>query len=211
LVITDGSGDRRTALKARHRRAILDAARALISDGGTPRFSVDQLAERADISRRSIFNHFASIDDVVTTVCTEELGVVIDNFREQVTAGPIGRGGRSSAFETVVAALRATDVPGTIAFLWRALGGFDTRDPRPRHIFQAMFSRTTADLARELAERDADLDTLDAELLVSSVIHGTEVIAQHWIAATHADTGEAARALWQELLDRLVASLRAGY
>ena len=207
----EAPADRRTTLKARHRRAILDAARALISDGGTPRFSVDQLAERADISRRSIFNHFASIDDVVTTVCTEELGVVIDSFRQQVTTSPVGLGGRASAFETVVAALRATDVPGTIAFLWRALGGFDAGGPRPQGIFQATFSRTTVDLARELAERNADLDTLDAELLVSSLIHGTEVIAQHWIAATHAATDDAARELWHELLDRLVASLRAGY
>ncbi len=205
-MINEVPADRRGALKARHRRAILDAARALISDGGTPRFSVDQLAERADISRRSIFNHFASIDDVVITVCTEELGVVIDSFREQVTTSPAG-----SAFETVVAALRATDVPGTIAFLWRALGGFDTRDPRPQGIFQATFSRTTADLARELSERNADLDALDAELMVSSVIHGTEVIAQHWIAATHAATDDASRELWHELLERLVASLRAGY
>ncbi len=200
------NADRRAALKARHRRAILDAARELISESGTPRFSVDQLAERADISRRSIFNHFASIDDVVTTVCTEELGVVIDTFREQVAASPAG-----SAFETVVAALRATDVPGTIAFLWRALGGFDTRDHRPRGIFQATFSRTTVDLARELAERNADLDALDAELMVSSLIHGTEVIAQHWIAATHAATDDASRDLWNDLLDRLVARLRTGY
>lgn len=205
-MVNEVPADRRAALKARHRRAILDAARALIADGGTPRFSVDQLAERADISRRSIFNHFASIDDVVTTVCTEELGAVIDSFREQVSRSPAG-----SVFETVVAALRATDVPGTIAFLWRALGGFDTRDPRPQGIFQATFSRTTADLARELADRNAGLDTLDAELLVSSLIHGTEVIARHWIAATHADTDDAARELWNDLLDRLVASLRAGY
>jgi TetR/AcrR family transcriptional regulator, regulator of autoinduction and epiphytic fitness len=210
VVIDEMPTDRRAALKARHRRAILDAAMALISVAGTARFSVDQLAERADLSRRSIFNHFASIDDVVTTVCTEVLGVVTDNFRELVATSPVGAG-RASAFETVVAALRATDVPGTIAFLWRALGGLDTRDPRPRQIFQATFSRTSADLARALVERNAGLDALEAELLVSSLMHGTEVIAQHWIAATGADTDEAARALWHELLDRLVENIRTGY
>lgn len=203
--------DRRAALKARHRRAILDAAKALISEGESARFSVDQLAERADLSRRSIFNHFASIDDVVTTVCTEVLGVVIDNFRAEVTTGPIGLGSRVQMFEAVTAALRATDVPGTIAFLWRALGGFDAADPRPRQIFQATFSRTTADLARELAERNAELDALEAELLVSSLMHGAEVIAQHWIDATGATTDDDARALWHELLDRLIETIRKGY
>ena len=203
--------DRRAALKARHRRAILDAATALISEGESARFSVEQLAERADLSRRSIFNHFASIDDVVTTVCTEHLGAVVGNFRAEVAASPVALGSRGQMFEAVTAALRATDVPGTIAFLWRALGGFDPADPRPRQIFQATFSRTTADLARELAERDAGLDALEAELLVSSLIHGAEVIAQHWIAATGATTDDAARALWHELLDRLIETIRKGY
>ncbi|MFB9235594.1 TetR/AcrR family transcriptional regulator [Plantactinospora siamensis] len=203
--------DRRTALKARHRRAILDAARALISDGGTARFSVDELADRADVARRTVFNHFASVDDVVTTVCTEVLGVVIDRLRDQITAGAAGSGSRSSMFESVAAALRATDVPGTIAFLWRALGGFSAADPRPKQIFQATFSRTTAALAREVAERNPNLDPLEAELLVSSLMHGTEVIAELWLTETGAATDEAARARWHDLLDRLIDSTRKGY
>ena len=202
--------DRRAALKARHRRAILDAARELISDSGTPRFSVDQLAERADVSRRTIFNHFASVDDVVTTVCVEELGVVLDHFRGFVFK-PGGPGTRAAMFETVATALRETDVPSTIAFLYQALGGFGTGDPRPQQIFQATFSRTTTDLARELAERYADLDPLEAELLVSSLIHGAEVIAQHWIAETGAYVDEGSRLRWHELLERLITSIRTGY
>jgi TetR/AcrR family transcriptional regulator of autoinduction and epiphytic fitness len=79
-------------LKARHRRAILDAATELIDRHRAARFSVDQLAERADVSRRTIFNHFTSIDEVVTTVCTETLGVVIERFRAVVTADPDGPG-----------------------------------------------------------------------------------------------------------------------
>ena len=200
--------NRRAALKARHRRAILDAARELIAESGSARFGVDQLAERADVSRRTVFNHFVSVDDIVTTVCTEVLSTVVDSFRELVTAGP---GGRASMFDTLAAAVRATDVPGTIAFLWRALGGFDTADLRPQQIFQASFSRTTADLARELAAGHPDLDPLEAELMVATLIHGTEVIARHWIAETGAGTDPAARARWHELLERLIQITRTGY
>ncbi|WP_328472288.1 TetR/AcrR family transcriptional regulator [Actinoplanes sp. NBC_00393] len=198
--------DRRAALKARHRRAILDAAHALISEGEATRFSVDQLAERADVSRRTIFNHFASIDDVVTTACTEALGVVIENF---LTA--FAEGGPASMFDEITRALRATDVPGIVAFLWRALGGFHVGDPRPRQIFQATFSRTTDELARELAERHPERDPLDAELLVSSLMHGTEVIVGHWLTATAAAVDEKSRALWNDLLERLITSVRTGY
>ncbi|MEU8821214.1 TetR/AcrR family transcriptional regulator [Actinoplanes sp. NPDC048796] len=199
--------DRRAALKARHRRAILDAAKELISsEDGNSRLSVDLLAERADVSRRTIFNHFASIDDVVTTVCTEVLGVVVDNVLDRISTAPA-----ASTFATVSAALRSTDVPSLIAFLYRALGGFGAGDPRPQQIFQATFSRTTIDLARLLAERHTDLDALEAEILVSSLMHGTEVIAHHWIAETGAVVGEDARLLWKHLLDRLIDSIRTGY
>ncbi|XVU28459.1 TetR/AcrR family transcriptional regulator [Actinoplanes sp. CA-054009] len=206
MTTTAGAPDRRAALKARHRRAILDAAKELISEDGNARLSVDLLAERADVSRRTIFNHFASIDDVVTTVCTEVLGVVIENVLERISTAPA-----TSTFETVSAALRSTDVPSLIAFLYRALGGFGAGDPRPQQIFQATFARTTADLARLLTDRHADLDALEAEILVSSLMHGTEVIAHHWLAETGAVVDEDARRLWKHLLDRLIDSIRTGY
>ncbi|BBH70067.1 hypothetical protein ACTI_67520 [Actinoplanes sp. OR16] len=147
----------------------------------------------------------------MTTVCSEVLGVVIEQFRAVVTTDPAGPGTREAAFATLTEALRATDVPGLIAFLWRALGGFDKGDPRPRQIFQATFSRTSTELARELAVRNAGLDPLEAELLVSSLMHGTEVIAEHWLAATGAATGEPAQQLWRDLLDRLISSVKNGY
>ncbi|MBW6435662.1 TetR/AcrR family transcriptional regulator [Actinoplanes hulinensis] len=196
--------DRRAALKARHRRAILDAADSLIGEG--VRFSVDQLAERADVSRRTIFNHFSSIDDVVTTVCTEMLGVVIDRFRSTVTSGE-----RASMFDDVAAALRDTDVPGIIAYLWRALGGFAPGDPRATQIFQATFTRTSEEMARELARRYPGVDPIDAAILVSSLMNGTVVIATHWIATTSAATDGESRDLWRDLLERLIATVRTGY
>jgi TetR/AcrR family transcriptional regulator, regulator of autoinduction and epiphytic fitness len=199
--------DRRAALKARHRRAILDAATALISEGGSARFSVDQLAERADVSRRTVFNHFVSVDDVLTTACTELLATVVGDVREMVTAGPA----RTSMFESLAVAIRATDVPGIISFIWRALGCFGPDDPRPMGIFQAAFSRTTDELALQLADRYGAEDPLDAQLLVSSLIHGAEVIAHRWIHETQATTDDAARARWNELLERLIENIRTGY
>jgi TetR/AcrR family transcriptional regulator of autoinduction and epiphytic fitness len=196
--------DRRAALKARHRRAILDAANTLISEG--VRFSVDQLAERADISRRTVFNHFSSIDDVVTTVCTEMLAVVIDGFRTTVTSGE-----RASMFADVAGALRVTDVPGIIAYLWRALGGFAPGDPQATQIFQATFARTSEEMARELARRYPEADPLDAAILVSSLMNGVIVIATHWIGVTAAETDERSRDLWRHLLERMIETVRTGY
>ncbi|BEL06986.1 hypothetical protein Q0Z83_051770 [Actinoplanes sichuanensis] len=196
--------DRRSAVKARHRRAILDAANALISEG--VRFSVDQLAERADVSRRTIFNHFASIDDVVITVCTEMLHVVIDGFRTTVTSGE-----RESMFTDVAGALRATDVPGIIAYLWRALGGFTPDDHQASQIFLATVARTSEEMALELARKYPEADPLDAAILVSSLMNGTVVIAIHWLAVTAAEIDEQSRDLWRNLLERMIGTVRTGY
>jgi len=51
--------DRRAALKAKHRAAILQAARDLVDERGGRGFSVDELAARADVARRTVFNHFS--------------------------------------------------------------------------------------------------------------------------------------------------------
>jgi AcrR family transcriptional regulator len=203
--------DRRAALRARHHRAILDATRAMIAERGIAGFNVDVMAERADVSRRTVFNHFSSIDDLVTTSCTEELAVVIESFRSAVNARPAGPGSRVSMFEDVAAALRATDIPNIISYIWNALGGFAPDDSRPQQLFQATFSRTTRELARELADRNVDVDELEAGFLVSSLIHGAEVIVERWIAMTGATTDDDARAHWAVLLERLIASVRTGY
>ncbi|MDQ1117610.1 TetR/AcrR family transcriptional regulator of autoinduction and epiphytic fitness [Microbacterium testaceum] len=198
-------------VKAKRRRAILDTARWMISEAGIAGFDVDALAQRAGVSRRTVFNHFASIDDIVTTSCAEAWSSIIDRFREVMLAQPAGAGGPAHAFDNVATALRAADAPGIISYLWKALGGFDAIDPRPQQIFQGAFSRTTTELSRELAERDGTIDQLDAELIVASLMSGTSAVAYHWIAATNAATSAEARALWAELLERVIDNARRGY
>ena len=94
--MTELAVDRRGALKARHRQAIVDAARRLIDARQGPRFSVDELAAEADVSRRTVFNHFDSLDDVILAACTEILDAVVASFRQAATAA-WGRSSRRSS------------------------------------------------------------------------------------------------------------------
>src|SRR5699024_10253535 len=72
--------DRREALRARYRRAILDAAADLMDQSEGAAFTVDTLAERADVSRRTVFNHFASVEDIVIEVFSEVLSGFADHI-----------------------------------------------------------------------------------------------------------------------------------
>ncbi len=203
--------DRRAALKARSRRAILDAADALIAERGGPQFGVEDLAERADVSRRTVFNHFGSLDDVVLTVCTERLGRVIDQVQAAATATPVGDGSRSSMFDELAQTLRGADLPPAITYLAGALGPLaEGNDPRAQALGGEAFSRVADHLATELVRRYPGADLLDVQLLVSSLVHGVAVIALHWVTTTDPAAPDA-RAQWDALVDRLIHSVRAGY
>ena len=202
--------DRRAELKARHRVAILDAADALIRERGKPRFSVDELAERANVARRTIFNHFSSLDDVILTTCTRVLSTVVDEFRENAAALPVGDGSRSSLFNEITASLRAIDLPSVVSYLWGVLAE-EGDAGRSANAVQQVFTRTSEQLAIEMAARSTELDEFDVAILVSSLMNGIAVVSRYWMVETGATLDAASRARWDELLERLIANVSAGY
>lgn len=200
--------DRRAELKARHREAILDAADALIRERGKPRFSVDELAARADVARRTIFNHFSSLDDVIMTTCTRVLSSAVDEFRAAAAEVPAARGSRVALFDEIVSVVRSMDLPTLVAYLWGVLG--DDDDDRSQTAFEGVFMRTTQQLALELAAR-SELDEFDVAVLVGSLMNGVAIVARHWMLRTGAALDPASRREWDDLLDRLITDVRHGY
>jgi TetR/AcrR family transcriptional regulator of autoinduction and epiphytic fitness len=202
--------DRRAALKARHRAAILQAARDLIDERGGE-FSVDELAARADVARRTVFNHFASLDEIRLSVCEEVLSVIIDQFLAEIANTPVGDGSRSAMFDELETAARGTDLPGAIVRLHGILGEPEEDDPKAAALTQTAFARVTGRLRSEVARRHPAADALDTALLVDSLMSGIVVIADHWITTTGPRLDDQARDDWDTLLGRLVHSVRSGY
>jgi len=72
--------------KARTRRALLDAARALMAERSTSDVSIQEITDRADVGFGSFYNHFTSkseLFEVAVADVLEEHG----NLLDQVTAG----------------------------------------------------------------------------------------------------------------------------
>ncbi|MBF4602781.1 TetR/AcrR family transcriptional regulator [Curtobacterium sp. VKM Ac-2884] len=203
--------DRRAALKAKHRAAILQAARDLIDERGGREFGVDDLAARADIARRTVFNHFASLDEVLLAVCEQELSVIIDRFLVDMARTPIGDGSRASMFDELESAARGADLAAAISSMYRILGDPGKDDPKAAVLTQTAFSRVTERLRDEVARRYPAADPLDAALLVESLMSGIVVIAEHWLATSGPAIDEQSVADWDALLARLVHSVRSGY
>lgn len=203
--------NRRDALKAQHRRAILAAATALVAERGGPSFTVDLLAERADVARRTIFNHFASLDEVVVTLCVDALDVLVDEFVATVAALPRSDDSRASMFDEIANSLKASDLPAAIAHIVGILGTPGTDQHRERILSDRAFTIAAERLLAEVLRRHPDADEFDAELMVGSLMNGVIVSGRHWIQFSGVRLDTEGRADWQRLLDRLIASMRSGY
>lgn len=207
--MTDPVPDRRAALKERSRQAILAAAHDLMRTTGGISFTVDELADRADVSRRTVFNHFASLDDVVAEVCSGILGDLVANLAASMTGAERRPG--ESILDELIATVRGTDLVGPMAYLTRTLGGSDPRAPRQADLLTRAVSQVGAGLVEVLGGRYPEVDPLDLRLLVSTVTGGVLVLHLDWWERTGARDDADSRAVWDSLLDRLVTHLRTGF
>ena len=66
------SGEGRPAQRRRTRKAIVDAASELIAAGQTP--SVDEIARAADVSRRTVYLHFPTLDQLLIDATVGAMG-----------------------------------------------------------------------------------------------------------------------------------------
>lgn len=212
--------DRREALKARHRRAIVDAAAELMTEIGGTDFTVDRLAARADVSRRTVFNHFKTVDDITLEVFREMLAVILDGVDANLAAS----GEDTSMFDRVAGALRTTDLVTPINELTRifqaqAQGhgtgqvlaiGERALNPRQAVLFERALTDLGTRIAATTLRHHPSADPMEVELMCGALIGGALVVVRRWERATQgADTAESRR-VWNELLDRMIGTYRDG-
>ena len=221
--------DGRSALRAERRLAILDAARALATEHGSAGFTVDQVAARAGVSRRTVFNHFAGLDQLLVAVCEQRLAETTTELLAEVDrriaalprtdpgAGPgagleTGLDGRT-VLAAVAGSARGVDLPTAIASIHVVLGAPAPADERAQHISRTAFEHVGGRLREHLQLRAPDLDALDLELTLALMFSGITTIADIWLEQhpdLPPDVPDAARAEWDRLLERLLQHLRLG-
>jgi TetR/AcrR family transcriptional regulator of autoinduction and epiphytic fitness len=206
--VTEAPTDRRVALKARHRQAIVDAAAALIAETGGVRFTIDDLARRADVSRRTVFNHFTSVDDIVAEVFGDVVRSLVDSYERGSAAGDDSRG---ALLDELVHAVRTTDLVAPMAFLTQSLRSHDDRSSRLAAVLVRVLDVGRERLAAAVLARHPGADVLDVHLLVDALFSGLLVLHRHWDAQTGAADDAGSRAVWDALVDRLVARTRHGF
>lgn len=205
--------DRRQALKEQRSAAILRAAQKLIAERGGLRFSVDELAERAGVARRTVFNHFRSLDGVILTLCEGELEEVVDILVSEVDHMKECEHSRAALFDQIAHAIDKARMPEAIAKISALIGPSTTTfgDEKAHHLTRAAYERLSERVLDELTQIYPEIERLDVELLVSSLINGMVVIATHWAEQTGTRLTPESKALWNDLVAKLVDSVRNGY
>ncbi|MFD7491210.1 TetR/AcrR family transcriptional regulator [Streptomyces sp. NPDC059832] len=77
---------RTEATRIAHRERLLDAARQLLAEGGYPAASISALARRAGVATGSVYNHFASKQELLAAVFRHVAGHELSAVREAVQA-----------------------------------------------------------------------------------------------------------------------------
>jgi AcrR family transcriptional regulator len=208
----------RSTLRVQRRAAIVDAARTLTTQHGADGFTVDRVATLAGVSRRTVFNHFAGLDQLLVAVCEQILAEVtnalVAGLERRTTDLPQGDAGSRAALDAVGEATREVDLPTAVVTIFQALGAPDGADERADGISRTALEHVVGRLRDRLLSRAPDLDPLDVELSIALLTSGLATVARHWLDRhpdLAPDVPADARADWDRLLDRLLTRLRVGH
>ncbi|WP_206064412.1 TetR family transcriptional regulator [Rothia koreensis] len=75
-------------MRAQNRDAIASAAAGLVLRVGPSRLTVDELADRAGVSRRTVFNHFSSIEEAAFARVNDNFDRLVEDFAPDSAGTP---------------------------------------------------------------------------------------------------------------------------
>lgn len=210
--------DKRSRLRGQRHGAIVEAARALATEHGADGFTVEGVAHAAGVSRRTVFNHFAGVDQLLVAVCeqifTEVTLELLDSLERGTATLPEGAAGNRAALEALCESTRTVDLPTAVATINRVLGAPDPADERADTIARTALEHVVNRLRGRLVARAPGVDPLDLELTLALLTGGLAAIGRRWVEDhpdLTPDVRPGARADWDRLLDRLLHRLRTGY
>ena len=165
---------RRDRKKKETRQALRDAAHRLFAEKGFSQTTVDDIAEAADVSRRTFFRYYASKDDLLRSDVSDLLPVMLGALRARPAGEP--------SFAAILAALRTLIGPEGPPALAQSLAdpnsGFRARLSMIRML--AQWEQGIADtlLVREGIDSPDEKDRLRATVTACAATSALRAAAQ---------------------------------
>lgn len=191
--MTDSLRDRR---RSETTNAVAGAALDLAVERGWPAVTVDEVAVRAGISRRTFFNYFATKDEALFHNVTPWRPDVLERFTR--STGPL-----LDALETLFTAQTELDAPDRE----RALQVMRLVDATPELLpgLLARLAASEAALADAVRTRD-DVDEFTAQTVAAVAGALARVGGMSWLSGLQPDPLTSTRAAWAALRTLLTTS-----
>ena len=186
--------DKREAIRLRNRRAIIATAGELTAELGTEGVSVNGLAERAGVSRRTIFNHFPSAQDAA-----------FEYLSEPTEPGTASLG---EVYRQLIGALRARVLIGDL----QPVFSVDVQETQAASLWGYRVTRMAVERLNEvLRERLPQYTPFQTHLVVTTLINSLAECLDEWLARTGGVLDERGRQIWDELLSTALEVLGRGF
>lgn len=204
--------DRQQRLKSARRRAIAEAAVALAQEFGPDSFSADQLAEKADVARRTIFNHFRSIDEAIFAGLGQTLEAATESFTQALTpAEARANADLHSVFDDLTAALLSVDLVQTLSQVVVTIASREADNPETTRWVGGVLGSIIPLLEAQAEQRAPESKRSSRALLVRVLIAALSVAFEEWYDETDGVDDARSRVVWRRTLDESLQLLRAGF
>ncbi len=197
--------------KGDSRTLILHAARSLVLQKRGDPFTGDEVASLAGVSRRTVFNHFDSMDDILVSSCLAEIQHAVDQVTPPEMSIDPSVTDAADVFHRFVELLARADLAAVSGYIRLAVGDAAVMTPRQTQRLAAAFSRIEADLAAVMTKRYPSAPALDVRLAVMSVIHSLELVAAQWQPADPLELSSEDLRRWNVLFEYVTNRIAMGY
>ena len=171
------------------RRQLLDAATAVFVARGYHAAAMDEIAERAGVSKPVLYQHFPGKQELYLALLGESVDRLVEAVTDAIRATSDNRERVNATFAAYFGYV--AEHSGTFKL------GFEsdlTSDPAVRDKL-AEAERTCAQLISQVIKEDAGLAGDEAYLLSIGLLGMAQVSARHWLATTDAIPRDAAAQL----------------
>lgn len=198
---TSPTPSRREINRLRTHEALVTAARELGREHGLEHVTAEEIAERAGVSRRTFFNYFSGIEEVVAA----GFAVALERLAEALHRRPTAE----DPLLAIIEALRDEPIGADI------LLGWEPREPRHTAQRQMMHVRIWQHhehwLVALLRERLGEGPDLRAESLAAAVMAIFEMVQEAWAPTAAQQPPATAVTEFNDQLLRALGHARAGW
>jgi TetR/AcrR family transcriptional regulator of autoinduction and epiphytic fitness len=205
--------DRHHAQKLENTRAIKNAALQLAEERGLGNFTVEELAARAEVSRRTFFNHFGSIQEAIKAGLRDMVLDASESVMGQLVGGlsEAKKPGTEEVFRLLSDALLSVDFTDTIRRICAVLGVEAAQSGLHNTWFGEVFAAVLEDFDDLLEAQAPDITAVERRLLARVMLTSVEVSAEQWCLTSLQLPHAAALDAWQQIHGSTINRLTTGY